>query len=77
MSVQESEVVQGRIFYLPSKEDLPEGAVRIGHGKPDKKGAYNHPLVIVSRPEKQKNVAHFMSVSLGHVIGCVAADWSA
>ncbi|KAF2794917.1 hypothetical protein K505DRAFT_241024 [Melanomma pulvis-pyrius CBS 109.77] len=58
--VEEDDVVQGRIFWLPPKAELPEKAVRRAHGKGVvEEGIYNHPVVVVSRPADERNVVHF------------------
>ena len=52
--------VQGRVLWLPAKEDLPERAVRRAHGKGAiEEGIYNHPVVVVSRPAEDSDVIHF------------------
>ena len=57
-------IVQGRIMWLPSMEDLPERAVRRAHGKGAvEDGIYNHPVVVVSRPIEDEQVVHFHLVS--------------
>ncbi|ORY11169.1 hypothetical protein BCR34DRAFT_466426, partial [Clohesyomyces aquaticus] len=56
----ETEIVQGRILWLPPKEELPERAVRRAHGKGAvEEGIYNHPVVILSRPRNDKDFVHF------------------
>jgi hypothetical protein len=63
-AVSTSEVAQGRIFWLPSKEELPERAIRRAHGKGAvDEGIYNHPVVVVSRPEQDSDIVHFQVVS--------------
>ncbi|KAF2127347.1 hypothetical protein P153DRAFT_268634, partial [Dothidotthia symphoricarpi CBS 119687] len=58
--LDERDVVQGRVFWLPSREELPERAVRRAHGKGAiEEGIYNHPVVVVSRPAEEDNVVHF------------------
>lgn len=75
MSVHESEVVQGRIFYLPFEDLLPKDAVRrINYDEDLDGGPYDHPVVIVSRPNEERHRAHFMFVSTDRVIGYVAAN---
>jgi hypothetical protein len=62
--VNESQVVQGTVLWLPAKEDLPERAVRRAHGKGAiEEGIFNHPVVVVSRPEDESHVIHFHLVS--------------
>ncbi|KAF2742501.1 hypothetical protein M011DRAFT_371068, partial [Sporormia fimetaria CBS 119925] len=58
--VEDDEVVQGRIFWLPSKEELPPKAVRRAHGKGAiEEGIHNHPVVVVSRPAEEGSIVHF------------------
>lgn len=62
--VDSGDVVQGRIFWLPSREELPARAVKRAHGKGAvEEGIYQHPVVIVSRPAEDSRVAHFHLVS--------------
>jgi hypothetical protein len=62
--VNEREVMQGRILWLPMRDELPEKAVRRAHGKGAvEEGVYNHPVVIISRPEDNAGVVHFHVVS--------------
>ncbi|KAH5329928.1 hypothetical protein HBI12_072410 [Parastagonospora nodorum] len=59
-SVDESQVVQGTVLWLPAREDLPERAVRRAHGKGAiEEGIFNHPVVVVSRPEEDSQIIHF------------------
>jgi hypothetical protein len=56
----EEDVVQGRIFWLPAKEELPFKAVRRAHGKGAvEEGIYNHPIVAISRPAEEPTLVHF------------------
>jgi hypothetical protein len=58
--VDESEVVQGRILWLPPKDELPTKAVRRAHGKGAvEEGIYNHPIVVISRPSDAEEIVHF------------------
>ncbi|KAF2185644.1 hypothetical protein K469DRAFT_726731 [Zopfia rhizophila CBS 207.26] len=58
--LDESEIVQGRILWLPPKEELPEKAVRRAHGKGAvEEGIHNHPVVVISRPTHESSVVHF------------------
>lgn len=60
-----SDVAQGRIFWLPPKEELPQRAIRRAHGKGAvDEGIYNHPVVVVSRPKDDAGIVHFQVVSL-------------
>ncbi|KAF1993122.1 hypothetical protein P154DRAFT_389322, partial [Amniculicola lignicola CBS 123094] len=62
--VNEREVVQGKILWLPMRDELPEKAVRRAHGKGAvEEGVYNHPVVIISRPEDDTRVVHFHVVT--------------
>ena len=62
--VDSGDVVQGRIFWLPSKEELPDRAVKRAHGKGAvEEGIYQHPVVIISRPAEEGHVVHFHLVS--------------
>lgn len=62
--VEDEDVVQGRIFWLPPKEELPSRAVRRAHGKGAvEEGIYNHPVVVVSRPADEEHTIHFHIVS--------------
>jgi hypothetical protein len=59
----ESYAVQGRVLWLPAKDDLPERAVRRAHGKGAiEEGIFNHPIVVVSRPAEESNIIHFCLV---------------
>ena len=59
--VVDADVVPGRILWLPSREELPERAVRRAHGKGAvEDGIYQHPVVVVSR---LAHVVHFQLVS--------------
>ncbi|KAF2035500.1 hypothetical protein EK21DRAFT_96727 [Setomelanomma holmii] len=58
--VDASRVAEGRIFWLPSKTDLPRGAVRRHHGKGKiEDRIYDHPVVVVSRPAEASHKAVF------------------
>ena len=62
--VEKDDVIQGRIFWLASKEELPARAVRRAHGKGAiEEGIYNHPVVIISRPAEEGHLVHFHLVS--------------
>lgn len=64
--VNEQDLVQGRILWLPPKHELPVKAVRRAHGKGAvEEGIYNHPVVIISRPADDKDTIHFHLVSSG------------
>jgi hypothetical protein len=59
--VADAEVVPGRILWLPSREELPERAVRRAYGKGAvEDGIYHHPVAIVAR---MADVVHFQLVS--------------
>ncbi|KAF2471744.1 uncharacterized protein BDR25DRAFT_285340 [Lindgomyces ingoldianus] len=59
-AVGEGEIVQGRILWLPPKDELPPRAVRRAHGKGAvEEGIYNHPVVILSRPAHEASIVHF------------------
>ncbi|KAF2872333.1 hypothetical protein BDV95DRAFT_491727 [Massariosphaeria phaeospora] len=59
-TVEEDDVVQGRLFWLPPKNELPERAVRRAHGKGAvEEGIYNHPIVVVSKPVEETSIVHF------------------
>jgi hypothetical protein len=59
--VVDTDVVPGRILWLPSREELPERAVRRAHGKGAvEDGIYQHPVVVVA---KIASVVHFQLVS--------------
>lgn len=63
-AVEEVDVVQGRILWLPPKEELPDRAVRRAHGKGAvEEGIYNHPIVVISRPADDRHTVHFHLVS--------------
>ncbi|KAF1849822.1 uncharacterized protein K460DRAFT_273571 [Cucurbitaria berberidis CBS 394.84] len=59
--VDSRDLVQGRIFWLPSKEELPDRAVKRAHGKGGaiEEGIYNHPVVVISRPAEERRTVHF------------------
>jgi hypothetical protein len=62
--VEEVDVVQGRVFWLPPLDELPPRAVRRAHGKGAiEEGIYNHPVLVVSRPSDENQVIHFHIVS--------------
>lgn len=76
--LQDGDVQQGRIFWLPSKEGISRMAskeklsneglwrreVRRGHstGAIDE-GIYSHPVVVVSRPKKDSRYVHFLLIT--------------
>jgi hypothetical protein len=65
--VNEDDVVQGRILWLPPKKDLPTRAVRRAHGKGAiEEGIFNHPVVVISRPAEEANIVHFHLVSTAY-----------
>ncbi|KAH6639758.1 hypothetical protein C7974DRAFT_290424, partial [Boeremia exigua] len=54
------DIAQGRIMWLPASDSLPNHAVKRAHGKGAvEEGIYNHPVVIVSRPQDDKRSVHF------------------
>ncbi|KAH8730190.1 hypothetical protein GQ44DRAFT_816956 [Phaeosphaeriaceae sp. PMI808] len=58
--VDDKHVTQGRVLWLPAKEDLPERAVRRAHGKGAiEEGIYNHPVVVISRSINESHSIHF------------------
>ncbi|KAF2692214.1 hypothetical protein K458DRAFT_326153, partial [Lentithecium fluviatile CBS 122367] len=58
--VEEQDVVQGGVFWLPPREELPSRAVRRAHGKGAiEEGIYNHPVLVISRPAEESQVIHF------------------
>ncbi|KAF2260082.1 hypothetical protein CC78DRAFT_536602 [Lojkania enalia] len=58
--LNEKDVIQGRIFWLPPQEELPVKAVRRAHGKGAvDDGIYNHPVVVISRPAEDSSIIHF------------------
>ncbi|KAJ4294382.1 hypothetical protein N0V90_008072 [Kalmusia sp. IMI 367209] len=58
--IDESDLVPGRVFWLPPKEELPPRAVRRAHGKGAvEEGIYNHPVVVISRPAEEPQSIHF------------------
>jgi hypothetical protein len=66
-SNDEKDITQGRVCWLPPKEELPERAVRRAHGKGAiEEGIYNHPIVVVSRPADEHDIVHFHLVSNHH-----------
>lgn len=63
--VDEADLVLGRVFWLPPKEELPPRAVRRAHGKGAvEEGIYNHPIVVISRPAEEPEAVHFQIVRL-------------
>jgi hypothetical protein len=63
-SVDDSHATQGKVFWLPAKEELPKRAVRRAHGKGAvEEGIYNHPVVAISRPSDDCKTVHFHLVS--------------
>ena len=63
-TLDESIIVQGRVLWLPAKNELPIKAVRRAHGKGAvEEGIYNHPVVIISRPADDTHLVHFHLVS--------------
>jgi hypothetical protein len=59
--VIDTDVVPGRILWLPFPEMLPERAVRRAYGKGAvEDGIYQHPVVVVAR---FADVVHFQLVS--------------
>lgn len=62
--VEDAQVVQGRILWLPPREDVPDRAVKRAHGKGAiDEGIYNHPVVVTSRPVDEPHVVHVHLVS--------------
>ncbi|KAI8934071.1 hypothetical protein NX059_008835 [Plenodomus lindquistii] len=62
--VQECDILPGRIFWLPSEEELPERAVRPVKGKgPIEDRIYSHPVVITSRPVDGGYTVHFQLIT--------------
>ncbi|PVH93886.1 hypothetical protein DM02DRAFT_482377, partial [Periconia macrospinosa] len=62
--VNESDVVQGRLFWLPPKDELHPRAVRRAHGKGAvEEGIYNHPIVVISRPAGESHAVHFQIIT--------------
>lgn len=60
-----SDVIKGRILWLPRKDELPKDAVKRAKGRRKvDDGVYDHPVVIVSRPKDDDRMAHFHPVSL-------------
>lgn len=60
----DNEVVQGRILWLPPKDQLPPKAVKRAHGKGIvDEGIFNHPVVVISRPVDEVDMVHFHIVS--------------
>ncbi|KAF2833978.1 hypothetical protein CC86DRAFT_390037 [Ophiobolus disseminans] len=58
--VDNSNLTQGKVFWLPAKENLPERAVKRAHGKGAvEEGIYNHPVVAVSQPSDDSRTVHF------------------
>lgn len=61
---ESSDSTQGKIFWLPAKEDLPDRAVRRAHGKGAvEEGIFNHPVVVISHPSEASHTVHFHLVS--------------
>jgi len=51
---------QGKVFWLPAKEELPERAVKRAHGKGAvEEGIYHHPVVAISQPSDDSETVHF------------------
>lgn len=76
-TVEDGDVQQGRIFWLPSKDDLPKGTVRRVRGKGAiEEGIYCHPVVIVSRPVENGNLVQFQLVSIATLRSFVVADFA-
>lgn len=62
--VEEGDIVQGQIYWLPAEANLPKGAVSWVRGKGAiEEGIYSHPVVIVSRPAENNHTVHFQLVS--------------
>ena len=62
--VDDNHTLQGKVFWLPAKEELPERGVRRAHGKGAvEEGIYNHPIVAISRPWDENDIVHFHLVS--------------
>jgi hypothetical protein len=68
VGADDTNVIQGRMFWLPFEEELPRRAVRRAHGKGVVEGIHGHPVVVISRPADQSHIVHF------HV---VSATWTA
>ena len=62
--LEDEDVVQGRILWLPPKDKLPSRAVKRAHGKRGvEEGIFNHPIVVISRPEDEPTVVYFHIVT--------------
>ncbi|KAF2113718.1 hypothetical protein BDV96DRAFT_633211 [Lophiotrema nucula] len=57
-ALNEDKIVQGTVLWLPPEEELPKKAVKRAHGKGAvRENIYDHPVVIISRPDY--SVVHF------------------
>jgi hypothetical protein len=57
-------VVPGRILWLPAKDELPRNAIRAIKGSRClAEFGYETPVVVISRPADDGDVAHFHCVS--------------
>jgi hypothetical protein len=63
IGAEDTDAVQGRVFWLPVEEELPRRAIRRAHGKGVVEGIYGHPVVVISRPADQSQIVHFHVVS--------------
>jgi hypothetical protein len=58
--------IQGKIFFLPAREELPYRAIKTVRPRADKGrvegGVYNHPVVVISQPYDEDDMVHFHPV---------------
>jgi hypothetical protein len=66
----DSEVVPGRILWLPRASKLPAGSVRsLRSAHPLDPSGYEHPIVVCSRPAEPRSTVHFHVVCSGPTLG--------
>jgi hypothetical protein len=67
-SFYNSHNIQGKILWLPAREELPYRAVKTVRPRADKgrvdRGVYSHPVVVISRPYDEDNIVHFHPVGI-------------
>ncbi|RMZ69480.1 hypothetical protein GMOD_00006296 [Pyrenophora seminiperda CCB06] len=64
VDIEDADVPQGQIFWLPEEQELPKGAVTRTHGKGIvEEGIYGRPVVVVSRPAGDSHSVHVQLIS--------------
>ncbi|KAF2846366.1 hypothetical protein T440DRAFT_472013 [Plenodomus tracheiphilus IPT5] len=62
-TIEENDILPGRIFWLREEGKLPERAVQWVKGKGSFEDIYSHPVVITSRPAEGDHIVHFQVIT--------------